>query len=87
MDDDAPVRLTLEIAAFRAIAGAVGEAEIRGDVQRVTLSEIKPNVELMRDALAVEVTHGDGQGGSGHRETWIVAGDGRVVAHLEDERE
>jgi hypothetical protein len=85
MDDEAPASLNLKIAAFRAIAAAVTEAEIGGEVGDVTISEIKPNLELMRDALAVEVTVGGGQGGGGRRETWIVAGDGRVVAHLDEQ--
>ena len=87
MDDEAPTSLNLKIEAFRAIAAAVTEAEIGGGVGDVTISVIKPNLELMRDALAVEVTIGGGQGGGGRRETWIVAGDGRVVAHLGEPRE
>jgi hypothetical protein len=87
MDDQAPTSLNLKIAAFRAIAAAVTEAEIGGDVGDVTISEIRPNLELMRDALAIEVTVGGGQGGGGRRETWIVAGDGRVVAHLGEQPE
>jgi hypothetical protein len=51
--DDEPATLTLSIAAFRAIAAAVTEAEI-------------------------------GDGPDRRRQTWIVAGDGRTVAHLED---
>jgi hypothetical protein len=87
MDDEAPNSLNLKIEAFRAIAAAVTEAEIGGEVGDVTISQMKPNLELMRDALAIEVTVGGGQGGGGRRETWIVAGDGRVVAHLDEQRE
>jgi hypothetical protein len=87
MDDELPTRLTLNIAAFRAIVAAVSEAEIGGDVSSVTISEIKPDLELMRDAVAVEVvTSPDRGSGGGHRETRIVAGDGSVVAHLTDRR-
>ena len=39
MDDQAPVRLTIGIAAFRAIAAAVTEAEIGGEVPSVTISQ------------------------------------------------
>jgi hypothetical protein len=84
MDDDAPTRLTLGIAAFRAIAAAVTEAEIGGDVPSVTISEVKPDLQLMQGAIAVELTVPDAKGGKHRSETWIVAGDGRVVAHLED---
>jgi hypothetical protein len=84
MDDEAPIRLMLSIAAFRAIAAAVTEAEIGGDVPSVTISELKPDLQLMPDAVGVELTISNGGGGSDRLQTWIVAGDGRVVAHLED---
>ena len=84
MEDEAPTRLTLSIATFRAIAAAVTEAEIAGDVPSVTISEVKPDLQLMQDAVGVELTVWNGAGGSDRLETWIVAGDGRVVAHLED---
>jgi hypothetical protein len=83
MDDEAPIRLKLGIAAFRAIAAAVTEAEIGGEVPSVTISQVRPDVQLMADAVAVELTVLQG-GRSKRLETWIVAGDGRVVAHLGD---
>ncbi|MGZ4271516.1 MAG: hypothetical protein ACXVSX_20190 [Solirubrobacteraceae bacterium] len=82
MDDEAPVRLTIGIAAFRAIAAAVTEAEIGGAVPSVTISQLRPDLGLMEGAVGVEVTIGDGP--NRRRETWIVAGEGQVVAHLED---
>jgi hypothetical protein len=82
MDDDAPVRLTLGIAAFRAIAAAVTEAEIGGAVPSVTISQLRPDLELMEGAVGIELTIGEGP--ERRRETWIVAGGGEVVAHLED---
>jgi hypothetical protein len=82
MDDEAPVRLTIGIAAFRAIAAAVTEAEIGGTVPWVTISQLQPDLELMEGAVGVELTIGEGPGR--RRETWIVAGGGEVVAHLED---
>lgn len=82
MDDDAPVRLTLGIAAFRAIAAAVTEAEIGGAVPSVTISQLRPDLELMEGAVGMELTIGEGP--ERRRETWIVAGGGEVVAHLED---
>jgi hypothetical protein len=82
MDDDAPVRLTLGIAAFRAIAAAVTEAEIGGAVPSVTISQLRPDLELMEGALGIELTIGEGP--ERRRETWIVAGGGEVVAHLRD---
>jgi hypothetical protein len=85
MDDDVPTRLTLSSAAFRAIAAAVTEAEIGGDVPSITISRFRPDLQLMEDAVGVELTIGDGP--DRRRETWIVAGDGRVVAHLEDPSE
>ena len=48
MDHDAPVRLTIGIAAFRAIAAAVTEAEIGGEVPSVTISQLRPDLELWR---------------------------------------
>ena len=84
MTDEAPTRLKLNIAAFRAIAAAVTEAEIGGEVASVTISSVKPDLQLMADAVAVELTIADGERGKDRLETWIVAGDGRVVAHLED---
>jgi hypothetical protein len=81
MSDQSPVSLRLAIPAFRAIAAAVSEAEIAGDLETVTISELRPNLQQMADALAVEIEHG---GEDGARETWIVAGDGRKVAHLSD---
>jgi hypothetical protein len=84
MDDQAPVRLTIGIAAFRAIASAVTEAEIGGPVPSVTISQLRPDLALMEDAVGVELTIGDGT--DRRRETWIVAGGGEVVAHLEDPR-
>jgi len=86
MDHEAPTRLTLSIAAFRAIAAAVTEAEIGGEVPSVTISEVKPDLQLMLNAVAVELTTSFGEGGKHRSETLIVAGDGRVVAHLEDPR-
>ena len=82
MDADVPTRLTLSSAAFRAIAAAVTEAEIGGEVPSVTISQLRPDLQLMEDAVGVELTIGDGP--DRRRETWIVAGDGRVVARLED---
>ena len=82
MDDHAPIRLTLSIAAFRAIAAAVTEAEIGGEVASVTISAVRPDLQLMEDAVGVELTIGGGR--RRPAQTWIVAGDGRVVAHLED---
>ncbi|HEX6621032.1 MAG TPA: hypothetical protein VF024_15315 [Solirubrobacteraceae bacterium] len=84
MDDEAPVRLTIGIAAFRAIAAAVTEAEIGGAVPSVTISQLRPDLGLMEGAVGVELTIGDGP--DRRRETWIVAGEGQVVAHLEDPR-
>ena len=84
MDDEAPARLTLNIAAFRAIAAAVTEAEIGGEVPSVTISQFRPDLQLMEDAVGVELTIGDGP--DRRRQTWIVSGEGRVVAHLEDPR-
>jgi hypothetical protein len=84
MDDQAPIRLKLGIAAFRAIAAAVTEAEIGGEVPSVTICQVRPEVQLMADAVAVELTVLLGGGRSKRLETWIVAGDGQVVAHLED---
>ena len=81
MDDD-PATLTLSIAAFRAIAAAVTEAEIGGEVPTVTISQLRPDLQLMEDAVGVELTIGDGP--DRRRRTWIVAGGGRVVAQLED---
>jgi hypothetical protein len=82
MDDQAPVRLTIGIAAFRAIAAAVTEAEIGGEVPSVTISQLTPDLQLMEGAVGVELTIGEGP--DRRRETWIVAGEGEVVAHLED---
>ena len=84
MDDEAPVRLTIGIAAFRAIAAAVTEAQIGGEVPSVTISQLRPDLELMEGAVGVEMTIGEGP--DRRRETWIVAGEGQVVAHLEDPR-
>jgi hypothetical protein len=86
MNDHVPAVLTLKIEAFRAIAAAVTEAEIGGGVRSVRISEITPNIELMRDAVAVELAVSGEQAGSGRPETWIVAGDGTVVAHLGEPR-
>jgi hypothetical protein len=83
MDDQAPIRLKLNIAAFRAIAAAVTDAEIGGEVPSVTISQVRPDVQLMAGAVAVELTVLQ-RGRSKRLETWIVADDGRVVAHLED---
>jgi hypothetical protein len=80
--NDEPTTLTLSIAAFRAIAAAVTEAEIGGEVPAVTISRVRPDLQLMEDAVGVELTIGDGP--DRRRQTWIVAGDGQVVAHLED---
>jgi hypothetical protein len=80
--NDEPTTLTLSIAAFRAIGAAVTEAEIGGDVPAVTISQVRPDLQLMEDAVGVELTIGDGP--DRRRQTWIVAGDGQVVAHLED---
>jgi hypothetical protein len=82
MDDQAPTRLTLSTAAFRAIASAVTEAGIGGEVPSVTISQFRPDLQLMEDAVGVELTIGDGP--DRRRETWIVAGDGQVVARLQD---
>ena len=82
MNDEAPARLTIGIAAFRAIAAAVTEAEIGGAVPSVTISQLRPDLELMEDAVGVELTIGEGP--DRRRQTWIVAGGGEVVAHLED---
>ena len=80
--DDERATLTLSIGAFRAIAAAVTEAEIGGEVPTVTISQVRPDLQLMEDAVGVELTIGDGPGR--RRLTWIVAGDGQVVAQLED---
>jgi hypothetical protein len=82
MDDQPPVRLTIGIAAFRAISAAVTEAEIGGAVPSVTISQLRPDLELMEGAVGVELTIGEGP--DRRRQTWIVAGGGEVVAHLED---
>ena len=82
MNDEAPVRLTIGIAAFRAIAAAVTEAQIGGEVPSVTISQLRPDLELMEGAVGVELTIDEGP--DRRRETWIVAGGGEVVAHLED---
>src|SRR3954447_4180863 len=82
MDDEAPVRLTIGIAAFRAIAAAVTEAEIGGEGASVTISQLRADLELMEGAVGVELTIGEGP--DRRRETWIVAGGGEVVAHLHD---
>ena len=84
MHDEAPVRLTIGIAAFRAIAAAVTEAEIGGAVPSVTISQLRPDLELMEGAVGLELTIGEGP--DRRRATWIVAGGGQVVAHLEDPR-
>ena len=84
MDDQAPTGLKLNIAAFRAIAAAVTEAEIGGEVAAVTITAVRPDLQLLADAVAVELTSSNGKGGGDRLQTWIVAGDGRVVAHLED---
>ena len=84
MHDEAPIRLTIGIAAFRAITAAVTEAEIGGEVPSVTISQLRPDLELMEGAVGVELTIGEGL--DRRRKTWIVAGDGQVVAHLEDPR-
>jgi hypothetical protein len=85
MHDAPPTTLTLGIAAFRAIAAAVTEAEIGGEVPTVTISQVRPDLQLMEDAVGVELTIGDGP--DRRRETWIVAGDGRVLAHVGDSAE
>jgi hypothetical protein len=82
MDALAPVRLTIGIAAFHAIASAVTEAEIGGEVSSVTISQLTPDLQLMEGAVGVEVVIGDGA--ARRRATWIVAGEGEVVARLED---
>src|SRR5436190_12030804 len=82
MNDEAPVRLTIGVGAFRAIAAAVTEAEIGGEVPSVTISQLRPDLELMEGAMGVELTIGEGA--DRRRETWIVAGGGEVVAHLHD---
>jgi hypothetical protein len=90
MDDakDVPRTLSIEIGAFRAIAEAVTEVSIAGEVQSVTISEMQPDLQLMRGALALEVIMSPDRDGRGWlRDTWIIAGDGRVIAHLEDWRE
>jgi hypothetical protein len=84
MDDHAPTGLKINIGAFRAIAAAVTEAEIGGEVAAVTITAVRPDLQLMADAVAVELTSSNGKGDSERWQTWIVAGDGRVVAHLED---
>jgi hypothetical protein len=48
----------------------------------VTISQLAPDLQLMEDAVGVELTIGDGP--ERRRETWLVAGDGQVVAHLGD---
>jgi hypothetical protein len=82
MDDHAPVTLKLGISAFHAIAAAITQAEIGGDVSSVTIAQLRPDLQLMEDAVGVELTIGDGP--DRRRETWIVSGEGTVVAHLED---
>jgi hypothetical protein len=85
MDDSEPLRLTIGTAAFRAIASAVTEAEIGGEVSSVTLSQLMPDLQLMEGAIGVEVI--SGEGASRRRLTWIVAGQGEIVAQLEDSGE
>ena len=70
MDDQAPIRLKLNIAAFRAIAAAVTDAEIGGEVPSVTISQVTPDVQLMAGAVAVELTVLQ-RGRSKRLETWI----------------
>jgi hypothetical protein len=82
MDDTAPLSLTIGMAAFRAIASAVMEAEIGGAVSSVTISQLMPDLQLMEGAIGVEVVSDDGAGR--RRATWIVAGEGEIVAQLED---
>jgi hypothetical protein len=82
MDDSASLRLTIGAAAFRAIASAVAEAEIGGEVSSVTLSQLMPDMQLTEGAIGVEVISGEGVGR--RRMTWIVAGEGEIVAQLED---
>jgi hypothetical protein len=84
MNDEAPTRLTLSIAAFRAIAAAVTEAEIGGEVPDVTITVVSPDLQLMQRAVGVELRVVQGAGEDDRLETWIVAGDGGIVAHLED---
>jgi hypothetical protein len=84
MDDHAPTRLKLDIAAFRAIAAAVTEAEIAGDVESVTISALQPELQLIGDAVALELSVAGGPGGAARPQTWIVAGDGRVLARVEE---
>src|SRR3954453_7324977 len=82
MDDQAPVRLTIGIAAFRAISAAVTEAEIGGAVPSVTISQLRPDLEPMLGAGAVVLRTGGGP--DRRRQTWSVAGGGEVVAPLDD---
>jgi hypothetical protein len=82
MDDHAAVRLTIGAAAFRAIASAVSQAEIGGEVSSVTLSQLTPDLQLMEGAIGVEVV--SGEGAEPRRGTWIVAGEGEIVAQLKD---
>jgi hypothetical protein len=82
MDDHAAVRLTIGAAAFRAIASAVSQAEIGGEVSSVTLSQLTPDLQLMEGAIGVEVV--SGEGAERRRGTWIVAGEGEIVAQLKD---
>jgi len=84
MDDHAAVRLTIGAAAFRAIASAVSQAEIGGEVSSVTLSQLTPDLQLMEGAIGVEVV--SGEGAEPRRGTWIVAGEGEIVAQLKDPR-
>jgi hypothetical protein len=88
MPHEEPASLKLTIAAFRAIREAVTEAEIGGDLADVTISELRPDLQMLPGALAVEVRHAVTKGGQGGGlTTWIVAGDGRVIARLDDPRE
>jgi hypothetical protein len=84
MHDQAPTRLELGIEALRAIAAAVTDAEIGGEVRAVTITQVRPDLQLMAGAVGVELTIVQGAGESDRLQTWIVAGDGRVIAHLED---
>jgi hypothetical protein len=88
MQHDEPASLKLTIAAFRAIREAVTEAEIGGELADVTISELRPELQMLAGALAVEVRHAAtkrGQGGG--LTTWIVGGDGRVIARMDDPHE
>jgi hypothetical protein len=87
MDHEEPASLNLTIAAFRTSAEALAEAEIGGAVDSLRISELRPDLQTLRGALAVEVMLSVSEGGhGGGLKTWLVAGDGRVIGRLEEDQ-